>query len=192
MLLCLDAVAAARDLAAGQVACPACGAGQLARWGHGRERVIRLPGGARARLRPLRARCRACRVTHLLLPAWCAPRRADAIEVIATAAGLAVAGQGHRAVAAALGVPPGTVRGWLRRLRLRAEQLRCHAMRVLAALDPHFEPPGPAASPLGDALNAVAAAVHAARSRLGGRPGLTWPLIGLSGLARHLAPAPGG
>ena len=42
--------------------------------------------------------------------------------------GPAMAGHGHRPVAAALGVPAGTVRGWLRRLRAHAWQLRAHAI----------------------------------------------------------------
>ena len=41
VLLCLDAAAAVRDLAAGTLACPSCTQGRLARWGHGTERVIR-------------------------------------------------------------------------------------------------------------------------------------------------------
>ena len=41
-------------------------------------------GDAQARVRPRRARCRSCQVTVVLLPAWCAPRRAHAIEVIGT------------------------------------------------------------------------------------------------------------
>ena len=91
-----------------------------------------------------------------MLPSWCAPRRADGIEVIGAAAGLAMAGAGHRPVAAALGVPAATARGWLRRLRANARQLRAHAIGELNGLG--FYPPGPpsepAGSPLGDALNA--------------------------------------
>ena len=97
MLLCADAAAASADLAGGLLACPSCGTGRLARWGYGRERVIRLLGGATARLRPQRARCRSCRRTHILLPSWCAPRRADAIEVIGTAAGGGAGRSGLRA-----------------------------------------------------------------------------------------------
>ena len=81
----------------------------------------------------------------VLLPSWCAPRRADGIEVIGAAAGLAMAGHGHRSVAAALGVPAGTVRGWLRRLRARAGQLRAHAIGELGGLG--FYPPGRRRSP---------------------------------------------
>ena len=58
----------------------------------------------------------------------------DALNAVAAAvdcARLAMAGHGHRPVAAALGVPAGTVRGWLRRLRARAGQLRAHAIGEL-------------------------------------------------------------
>jgi transposase-like protein len=147
VLVCLDAAAAARDLAGGTLACPSCGQGRLARWGHGAERVIRLASGRTARLRPDRARCRSCRRTHMLLPSWCAPRRADGIEVIGAAAGAAMAGTGHRPIAAALGVPPGTVRGWLRRLRARASALRSYAIGELAKLG--WYPPGPPCTPAG-------------------------------------------
>jgi hypothetical protein len=104
-----------------------------------------------------------------------------------------MAGQGHRPIAAALDVPAWTVRGWLRRLRVRAEPLRQHAMRELGTLG-YYPPglPGPAASPLGDALNAVAAAVDCARRKLGYGPDLTWALAGRLGLARFLMPAPAG
>ena len=120
-------------------------------------------------------------------------RRADAIEV--TGAGLAAAlgGAGSGQIGADLGVPPATVRGWRRRLRGRAEEMRCFAMVQLGAIGgtgPVL--PGPDASPLHDALNAVAAAVHAAIGGYG--PGLAdlWPLLGRFGLARHLTPARAG
>jgi hypothetical protein len=60
--------------------------GSCARWGHGRDRLIGLHGGARRRVRPRRGRCGSCRATHVLLPSWMAPRRADAVGVIARAA----------------------------------------------------------------------------------------------------------
>ena len=150
----------------------------VASWGYGRERAVRLRGGRTARLRPRRARCRSCRRTRILLPSWCAPRRADGIEVIGAAAGLAMAGAGHRPIAAALGVPAATARGWLRRLRARARQLRAHGIGELNGLG--FYPPGPpskpAGSPLSDALNALAAAVDCARRNFGHGPEMTWPL----------------
>jgi hypothetical protein len=169
VLLCLDAAAAARDLAAGTLACPSCTEGRLARWGHGAERVIRLRD-RRARLRPDRARCRSCHRTHILLPSWCAPRRADGIEVIGAAAGAAMAGAGHRPIAAALGVPPGTVRGWLRRLRARAGALRSHAIGELAR---------PGLVPARAAVAAGRVAAGRCAERGGGRRGLRNPPVRL-------------
>ena len=62
----------------------------------------------------------------------------------------------------------------------RAEPLRQHAIGELNRLG--FYPPGPpwkpAGSPLGDALNAVAAAVDCARRNFGHGPEMTWPLAG--------------
>jgi hypothetical protein len=77
------------------------------------------------------ARCGSCRRTQVLLPSWCAPRRADAIEVIGTAAAMALAGAGYGRIGAGLGVPAATVRGCLRRLRCRAKAMRRDAMRQL-------------------------------------------------------------
>jgi hypothetical protein len=71
--------------------------------------------------------------------------------------------------------------------------MRCFAMFQLGRIcgtDPELS--GPAASPLHDALNAVAAAAHAAITGYGLGPGGLWPLLGRFGLARHLAPARAG
>ena len=125
----------------------------------------------------------------MLLPSWCAPRRADAIEVIGTAAGMALAGAGYGRIGAGLGVPAATVRGWLP-ARCRAEAMRQDAMHQLGLTGGLADPPlpGPAASPLGDALNAVAACAHAAITRFGLSRADLSPLMGRFGLARQLAP----
>src|SRR3974377_1979073 len=120
MLLCADAQAASAALASGVLACPSCGTGGLRPWGRGREREIRMGGGQRERVRPRRGLCRSCGATHILLPSWAAPRRTDAVGVIARAAALSVLhGTGSAWLGAELGVPAATVRGWLRRLRAR-------------------------------------------------------------------------
>lgn len=119
----LDAGRTAGDLAAGSLCCVSCG-GQLAPWGHARERPVWMLGGTRARVRPRRARCRSCLVTVVLLPAWCAPRRAHAVEVIGTAAVAAAAGYRPQSIGWQLGVPASTVRGWLDRPRGRTAPLR--------------------------------------------------------------------
>jgi hypothetical protein len=77
----------------------------------------------------------------VLLPSWCAPRRADAIEVIGTAAGMALAGAGYGRIGAGLGVPAATVRGWLRRLRWWAEAMRQDAMHQLGFVGGLADPP---------------------------------------------------
>jgi len=111
-----------RMLGAGGLACPACG-GPLARWGRARERQVRGLDGV-GRLVPRRARCGGCGRTHVLLPVTCLARRADEAEVIGRALEAKAAGAGHRVIAEALGRPASTVRGWLRALAARAEQVR--------------------------------------------------------------------
>ena len=127
-----------RQLGDGELACPSCG-GVLARWGNGAARRVRLPGSPGGRqqdrhvvLVPRRARCRQCRATHVLLPAWCLARRADAGEVFGLALEAKAAGSGHRVIAGRLGRPASTVRGWLRAFESRAEQVRL-VFTVLAA-----------------------------------------------------------
>ncbi len=51
-----------------------------------RQQAIRLPSGETAWLRKRRAQCGSCGKTYILLPSQCVPRRADAVEVIGTAA----------------------------------------------------------------------------------------------------------
>lgn len=199
MLLCADAGDASAGLASGLLACPSCRAGRLRAWGYARERVIRAPGGTRV-LRPRRARCRSCAATHVLLPAWALPRRADSAGTVARAAALSVLhGTGTARLGALLGVPAATVRGWLRRLRSRAGQLLQEATsefgRLVAVVvtpegrDPG--PPGPTGSALGDALAMTAACAHAAITWHGRQAADFEALLGLSGLAAALAPAPG-
>jgi hypothetical protein len=199
MRLCADADAAAADLASGALACPSCPAGRLRAGGYGRERLIRAHGGPR-RLRPRRGRCRSCGATHVLLPSWAVPRRADSAGVIARAAAAPVLhGTGTARPGGQPGVPAATVRGWLRRLRGGAGQLLREATsgfgRLVAVIEtPEGRdpcPPGPAGPVLGDALALAAACACAAIRWHGRRAGDFEALLGLSGLAAALAPAPG-
>ena len=200
MLLCADADAASADLASGVLACPSCGTGRLRSWGYGRERAIRAPGGGPRRLRPRRGRCRSCGATHILLPSWAVPRRADAVGVIARAAAAsALHGTGPARLGAELGVPAATVRGWLRRLRARAGQMLQEATSEFGRLVALIEtpegrdpsPPGPTGSVLGDALALVIACALAAIRWHGRAEADLDALIGRFGLAAALAPAPG-
>ena len=121
-------------LAEGGLRCPGC-AGRLTGWGHARERVVRGEGGIGWRLRPRRTRCGGCGITHVLLPVSCLLRRADGAAVIWAGLAASAAGAGHRKIAARLGCPASTVRGWLARFTSRAGLVRGVFTRWLCALD---------------------------------------------------------
>jgi hypothetical protein len=123
-----DAVEVERGLRAGELACP-CG-GYLRPWGHARARAVRGVGV----LRPRRARCGACLVTHVLLAVSCLLRRADSVDVIGAALLAKATGAGHRPIGARLERPASTVRGWLRAFARNAEALRSMFMRLLVRL----------------------------------------------------------
>ncbi|HEY5343567.1 MAG TPA: hypothetical protein VIJ66_07895 [Solirubrobacteraceae bacterium] len=152
-------------LAAGELVCPAC-SGRLSPWGFARSREVRLAHEVR-RLSPRRARCVGCETTHVLSPSWTVARRRDGAEVIGEALRMAAEGVGHRPIAWRLGRPEGTVRGWLRAARQRAESLRACATRRIVSLD--LEPVAvvPAGSSLGDAVEAMMLAVRAWALRFG-------------------------
>jgi len=146
--------------------CDGCG-GSFKPWGHARTRVVRERGGVRRLLRPRRIRCGECRVTHVLLPAVFVARRADSAQVILAALLAKAGGRGHRSIAAELALPPGTVRGWLRRSGANAERVRSQSMRFAVEADPLLGPIEPSGTVLGDALDAVGVAAAAVRRRLG-------------------------
>ena len=177
-----------RQLGGGELGCPSCG-GVLARWGNGTERRVRMLGGPDVRLCPRRARCRGCGRTHVLLPAWCLARRADAGEVIGLALEAKAAGDGHRVIAGRLGRPASTVRGWLRALAGRAERVRSvfTALAVSLVTDPPL--PAPAGSPAADAVAAVAAAAAAAARVPGVGVVARWQLAAAVTCGLLLAPA---
>jgi hypothetical protein len=164
-----DAGVVERQLAGGVLGCPSCG-GALGGWGHARPRQVRVAAGPDVVLVPRRARCWGCGGTHVLLPAWCLSRRADAAAVIGAALVAAAAGGGHRAVARLLGRPESTVRGWLRRFRARAEAVRVFFTVLLAAASPDPVMPAGMAGGVAAAVAAVAGAAVAAARR--------WPLVG--------------
>jgi Domain of unknown function (DUF6431) len=153
------------ELAGGGLVCPSCRE-SLGPWGHARERVLRCRGGD-TRLRPRRARCRGCRVTHVLLPQIAVLRRQDEVLVIGTAIVASVAGWGYRRIASGLGVPADTVRGWLRRFSQRAELLRVFFTRCAGVLDPELGPVVPAGSGVADTVEAIATAARAWVLRFG-------------------------
>lgn len=178
----VDAGRVEMELVNGGLACPGCG-GCLEPWGWARSRVLR--GGAESVVvRPRRARCADCGVSHVLLPVFVLVRRADVVEVIGAALAAKAAGVGARVIAARLGRPVDTVRGWLRRFAARAEKVRVRftVLLVDAGVDP--VPPAARATPFADAVAAVVGAAVAVASR--------WPDVGEVSPWRVASAASGG
>ena len=190
----IDPVVVEQRLGSGELVCPG-GAGRLAGWGRARTRVVRGPDGPRT-VTPRRSRCSRCRVTHVLLPVLLLLRRADTAAVIGAALTARAAGQGHRLIAAALGRPADTVRGWLRRFATRAEPVRAVFTGWCRALDPDPVLPGPAGTAWADALAAIHAAVRAVHARFGASDDAVagvvvvpvWPVAVAVSAGRLLAP----
>jgi len=167
--------------------CPVCGE-RLRGCLRGYRRAVRL-GLRVGRLWIGRSVCGGCGRTHALLPSFVVPRRLDAASVIGAALEQAAGGGGHRSLAASLGLPPTTVRGWLRRARAQAALLASRLLRLaqeLGALAPRAPPHD---RPLAALVRAVAAAHAAAVRRLGAaglpdRWGLLVCLVG-DGLLAH-------
>lgn len=155
-------------LVAGALACPECG-GVLRPWGWARRRVLR-GGSSPVAVRPRRARCARCGLSHVLLPVFALVRRADLVEVIGAALAAKAAGMGARVIAGRLGRPCETVRGWLRRFAGRAQAVRVFFTRLLVDVGVDPVPPAAAGSPFADAVAAVLGAAVATGSR--------WPGVG--------------
>jgi Domain of unknown function (DUF6431) len=172
----------------GLLLCPGCG-GRLGGWGHAVRRPVFTAGRVPVAVRPRRARCSSCGVTHVLLPAWLLARRCDGTAVIGEMLARAARGQGFRAIAAASGVPEGTVRARLRRFRASAGRVREFFTRLAGGLAVDPVPLDPAGGVLADAVVAVAAAAAAARGRWPGVitvPG--WELAAMLTLGSLLSP----
>jgi hypothetical protein len=101
----------------------------------------------------------------VLLPVGLLLRRADAVVVIGSALSAKAGGLGHRRVAAGLGRPAETVRGWLRRFAGRLEAVRAVFTVLLRAVAADPVMPEPAGSAWADALAAVGAAATVAAGR---------------------------
>ena len=153
------------DLIGGRLTGRCCG-GVLAPWAHASGRTIRGFDGE-TMLRPRRGRCRGCGVTHVLLPDGCLLRRRDSVDVIGSALVQHAAGAGHRLVAARLGLPASTVRGWLRRFARMGAEIAGFFVRWFLVLAPASDPPTPTGTPIGDVVEAVGLAARAAIRRFG-------------------------
>jgi hypothetical protein len=133
--------------------------------------VLRGLGAETVLVRPRRSICSGCGVTHVLLPVVALSRRADLAEVIGSALAAKASGVGAGTIAAGLGRPADTVRGWLRRFGSRAEAVRVVFTTLLVQCGP--DPVVPAATGAGfaDAVAAVVGAAVAVAAR--------WPVLGV-------------
>jgi hypothetical protein len=185
VIVVLDEAQAQADLGGLALGCPGC-SGQLRRWGFARTRSLRCSGGGRVSLRPRRVRCTSCRVTHVLLPALAPPRRAYAIDVVGQVLLASAFGQSHRTIGADLGVPADTVRGWIRRVRARAEWLRVQGTIAAHRFDPMLPAIVPAGSLLADAVSVLGMAAAALVRKLG-PIAPPWQIIAMIASGRLLA-----
>jgi hypothetical protein len=148
--------------------CPSClvpvvfwsGYWRHVRWRR-RERKVFIP----------RVRCRACGVTHALLPAFVLVRRLDAAEPAGAVIGqVAAGGCGVRRAAAAAGVPHTTARGWVRRFAARAGELAVSFSALAVELG------GEAVRPQPDRCRSAVVAIVVAFTAAAGLPG--WVALG--------------
>ena len=159
-----DLVCVESRLAAGLIRCPACSQGVLGGWGFARSRrVVGLAGA----VRPRRARCRSCLVTHVLLRVTVLLRRAYAAEQIWMALAARAQRVGHRRIAARLNVPATTVRGWLRRAGGRLEAIRAWFIQMAVLIGIDVTIPEGQGCGWGEVVAAVDAAAVAIRQRFG-------------------------
>jgi Domain of unknown function (DUF6431) len=159
-----DASGVERELREGWLACPGCG-GSVTPWGYGRRRLVFGPGGCGRWLRPRRARCSGCGVTHVLLPVDVLVRRRDEVAVIGVALAAAASGQGYRRIAAAAGRSVWTVRSWVRRFAASAERVQGLFTTVQVRTDVDPPPLVSAGSVVADAVVAIVAAAVAVGRR---------------------------
>jgi hypothetical protein len=101
----------------------------------------------------------------VLLPVGLLLRRADTAVVIGSALAARAGGTGYRRIAAVLGRPVETVRGWLRRFSGRVEAVRRRFTVLLRAVAADPVMPQPAGSGWADAVAAIGAAAAAVAAR---------------------------
>ena len=162
-----------RQLRSGELRCPDC-RGVLRPWGRARPRTLRSdPYSVRPveRLVPRRSMCVLCGRTHVLSPLTVLSRRADGAGVIGAALLVRAGGWGYRRVAARVGRPVSTVRGWSGRMAANAERVFTAFTGLVHELEADPAPVAPAGSALADAVAAVGAGTAAVRRRFAGGGG---------------------
>ena len=191
MIEVFDIEAARCALARRKLRCPDCGQA-LRPWGRARQRTVRELGGELLTVRPDRARCTGCRVTHVVLDAGLLPRRAYSAALVGQALVTAARGRGHRLIAGQLAVPHSTVRGWIRRARASAGHLRAAGVRAVVTLNPDALPARAHPDQLASALDALGAAAMALGDRFAVPHASPWARVNVLTQGRLLGPSPAG
>jgi Domain of unknown function (DUF6431) len=170
-LLTVDAYASmGRAVKVPRPDCPSCRR-RVVFWS-GYWRHVRWRGRCR-KIFIRRVRCRACRVTHALLPAFTLAWRLDAAESAGAVIGQVASGRcGIRPAAAGAGVPHTTARGWVRRFAGRAGELAVSFAALAVELG--GEAPRPRDDPRHLAVAAIGAAFAAAAALPGWGPLGPW------------------
>lgn len=180
-----DTCAVELGLMQGQLSCPGC-AGRLRPWGWARSRRVRDGVGGRQCLvghRPRRSRCVGCGATHVLLAVSLAARRADTAAVIGDAVeDKVIGGRGHRVIAARVGRPASTVRGWLRAFAASAAQISAMFTSLVHRDAPDAAGiwPAPAPGASAQALSALAAYAEGLRQRFASVVAVAWVQAGIA------------
>jgi hypothetical protein len=114
------------------------------------------------------------------------------VDVVGAALLDRVEGLGYRQIAARVGRPVSTVRGWLSRMSSNAERVRVAFTLLRYRVDDDAGPLSPAGSVLADAVAAIGAAAAAVRRAWGTAVVVVsaWQVASALTLGRLLAPAP--
>ena len=183
-----DPVLVEARLAGGLLSCPGCEE-SLRPWGWARARGVH---GITETLRPRRARCPVCLITHVLLPVTVLLRRGYAADVIGAAVTARAGGAGHRRAGRGLRVPAATVRGWLRRLAARLEPVRVFLVQVAVHAGVDVAVPRALGCPWRDLLAALGAVSAVLTGRFGPvgvlGPVTAWQVVVACSAGRLLAP----
>jgi hypothetical protein len=144
----------------------------MTRWS-GYWRTIRH-GDIDHRVFVARARCRSCRVTHALLPAFMLARRLyDAATIGAVIEEVADGKSGVRPAAGKRGIVHETARGWVRRFGSKAPGIAVSFSALSVEIG------GEPATPVGDTRAYAVSSIKAAFAAAGSLPG--WIAIGMWG-----------
>lgn len=154
-----------KDVKVGNLTCNICFS-LLILWGYGRWRTIRTSSGEK-RIRPRRARCKGCNVTHTLLPIGHFLRRRDDAQRIMSALLKKADGISIENIADLLNIPFTTVRGWMRRFKSKATEITNFFNDLAINLNASLNEFHVQSTPFSQALESIGTAVIASQIKFG-------------------------